>query len=198
MGDENPIRTLGDYFKPSHEGYRNTIELPVGNNVDLTLYDNESWNDLRDLSKSVKAIALPQDVSSTSDRRLVEHENQYCIEDPEQAFVEYISSRTDEAGGALPSDMVRNPKLSTSPVFDSYDEKAKENEEEEKDILKNIHVNPSTPLDPSVAFITEKFLKFNSFFESLGLFLQSSDTEVVCTKGDDGEFDGEVMFKIVK
>ncbi|GKC30788.1 zinc finger, CCHC-type containing protein [Tanacetum coccineum] len=33
MGDENPIRTLGDYSKPSHEGYRNTIELPVRNNV---------------------------------------------------------------------------------------------------------------------------------------------------------------------
>ncbi|GJW88706.1 hypothetical protein Tco_0164046, partial [Tanacetum coccineum] len=33
IGYENPIRTLGDYSKPSHEGYRNTIELPVGNNV---------------------------------------------------------------------------------------------------------------------------------------------------------------------
>ncbi|GJT93705.1 zinc finger, CCHC-type containing protein [Tanacetum coccineum] len=33
IGDENPIRSLGDYSKPSHEGYRNTIELPVGNNV---------------------------------------------------------------------------------------------------------------------------------------------------------------------
>ncbi|GJU16324.1 hypothetical protein Tco_1144290 [Tanacetum coccineum] len=33
MGDENPIYTIGDYSKPSHEGYRNTIELPVGNNV---------------------------------------------------------------------------------------------------------------------------------------------------------------------
>ncbi|GJW60221.1 hypothetical protein Tco_0109556 [Tanacetum coccineum] len=33
MGDENPIRTLGDYSKPSHEGYRNTIELPARNNV---------------------------------------------------------------------------------------------------------------------------------------------------------------------
>ncbi|GJR06716.1 zinc finger, CCHC-type containing protein [Tanacetum coccineum] len=33
MGDENPIRTLGDYSKPSHEGYMNTIEIPVGNNV---------------------------------------------------------------------------------------------------------------------------------------------------------------------
>ncbi|GKC95305.1 MAK10-like protein [Tanacetum coccineum] len=33
MGDENHIRTLGDYSKPSHEGYRNTIELPARNNV---------------------------------------------------------------------------------------------------------------------------------------------------------------------
>nr|GEU30004.1 putative reverse transcriptase domain-containing protein [Tanacetum cinerariifolium] len=31
MGDENPIRTQGDYSKPSHEDYRNTIELPKGN-----------------------------------------------------------------------------------------------------------------------------------------------------------------------
>ncbi|GKD81036.1 hypothetical protein Tco_1347875, partial [Tanacetum coccineum] len=81
---------------------------------------------------STKAIALPQDVPNTSDRRLIELENQfqclmeahfaptqptqvnkitssceicsgpydtqYCMEDPEQAFVEYTSSRTDEAG----------------------------------------------------------------------------------------------------
>ncbi|GJV71300.1 hypothetical protein Tco_1491295 [Tanacetum coccineum] len=33
MGDENQPRTLGDYSRPSHEGYRNTIELPKGNNV---------------------------------------------------------------------------------------------------------------------------------------------------------------------
>ncbi|GJR80094.1 MAK10-like protein [Tanacetum coccineum] len=166
MGDEIHIRTLGDYSKPSHEGYRNTIELPVGNNVgktrlclfqfslrdqasnwlerlpagsittwedlttrfpaqfflprrtaklrndilmfqqhhgeslseawtrfkdllqkvphhgidlwlqDLTLYDNESWNDPRDFAKPVKAISLPQDVPSTSVRRLIELENQ--------------------------------------------------------------------------------------------------------------------------
>ncbi|GKC32256.1 zinc finger, CCHC-type containing protein [Tanacetum coccineum] len=33
MGDKNHIRTLVDYSKPNHEGYRNTIELPKGNNV---------------------------------------------------------------------------------------------------------------------------------------------------------------------
>ncbi|GKB53586.1 hypothetical protein Tco_0904339 [Tanacetum coccineum] len=31
--DKNPILTLVDYSKPSHEGNKNTIELPVGNNV---------------------------------------------------------------------------------------------------------------------------------------------------------------------
>ncbi|GKE36830.1 hypothetical protein Tco_1460235 [Tanacetum coccineum] len=155
MGDANPIRTLRDYSKPSHEGYRNTIELPVGNNMvplrsdtiwtaklrnnilmfqqhqgeslseawtrfkdllqkvphhgidrwlqiqifydhvsfhlkceidraadgklhnkstdesweiieNLTLYDNESWNDPRDFAKPVKAISLPQDVPRTT------------------------------------------------------------------------------------------------------------------------------------
>ncbi|GKE31358.1 MAK10-like protein, partial [Tanacetum coccineum] len=179
MGDENPIRTLGDYSKPSYEGYRNTIELLVGNNMvplqsntirertrlrlfqfslrdqasnwlerllagsittwedlttrflaqffppgrttklrndilmfqqhhgeslseawthfkdllqkvphhsidlwfqvlleDLALYDNEIWNYPRDFAKPVNAIAFPQDVSSTSDRRLIKLENQ--------------------------------------------------------------------------------------------------------------------------
>ncbi|GJX32997.1 hypothetical protein Tco_0242852 [Tanacetum coccineum] len=33
MGDENTIRTFEDYSKPSYEGYRNTIELHVRNNV---------------------------------------------------------------------------------------------------------------------------------------------------------------------
>ncbi|GJX38903.1 hypothetical protein Tco_0252206, partial [Tanacetum coccineum] len=99
---------------------------------DLSLYDNKSWNDPRNFAKPVKEIALPQDVPSTFDRRLIElenqvqrlmeahlaptqptqvkkittsceicsgpHDTQYCMEDPEQAFVEYASSRTDEAG----------------------------------------------------------------------------------------------------
>nr|GEZ21389.1 MAK10-like protein [Tanacetum cinerariifolium] len=150
MRDENPIRTLGDYSKPNHEGYKNTIELLVVKNVDflklvnsldldsekrethlrlfqfslrdqainwlehlpagsitiwedlttcflaqffppgrtvklqeswalledLALYDNKIWNDPMDFAKPVKAIALPQDVPSTSDRRLIELENQ--------------------------------------------------------------------------------------------------------------------------
>ncbi|GJY74224.1 MAK10-like protein [Tanacetum coccineum] len=33
MGGKNQPHTLGDYSRPSHQGYRNTIELPEGNNV---------------------------------------------------------------------------------------------------------------------------------------------------------------------
>ncbi|GJS01625.1 hypothetical protein Tco_0318133 [Tanacetum coccineum] len=54
MGDENPIHTFGDYSNPSHEGYKNTIELPVGNNVvplrsdTIRLVQNEcSFHELR-------------------------------------------------------------------------------------------------------------------------------------------------------
>nr|GEV97713.1 zinc finger, CCHC-type [Tanacetum cinerariifolium] len=43
---------------------------------DIALYDNKSWNDPRDFAKSVKEISSPQDVPSTSDRHLIELENQ--------------------------------------------------------------------------------------------------------------------------
>ncbi|GKA83301.1 hypothetical protein Tco_0804896 [Tanacetum coccineum] len=106
---------------------------------DLVLYDNKSCNDPRDFAEPVKAISLPQDVPSTSDRRLVELENQvqhlmeahlapkpsvqvkkitssceicggphdtkYCMENPEQAFVDYASSRTNEVGESILSSL---------------------------------------------------------------------------------------------
>ncbi|GKE32452.1 zinc finger, CCHC-type containing protein [Tanacetum coccineum] len=39
MGGKNPVRSLGDYSKPSHEGYKNTNELPEENNVVLLQSD---------------------------------------------------------------------------------------------------------------------------------------------------------------
>ncbi|GJU67121.1 hypothetical protein Tco_1253380 [Tanacetum coccineum] len=172
MENENPIRTLRDYSRPSHEGYRNTIELPDGNNVvplrsdtiqlvqngcsfyrlwsedpnqhlkdflklvdsldldvtnrertpaggklrdknakeswalleDLSLYDNESWNDPRDFTKPLKAISLPQDVPMNKITSSCEicsgpHDTQYFMENPEQAFVQYAFSRNNEVGG---------------------------------------------------------------------------------------------------
>ncbi|GJW85584.1 hypothetical protein Tco_0158729 [Tanacetum coccineum] len=132
---------------------------------DLALYNNESWNNPKDCTKPVKAISLPQDVPSTSDRCLIKlenqvqclmeahlapkqpvqvnkitssceicsgpHDTQYYMENPEQAFFKYASSRIDEA--------------------------------------------------------EEKVRKLNSFLESFKLVPQSPNIEFVCTKEDDGD-----------
>ncbi|GJX27617.1 hypothetical protein Tco_0235696 [Tanacetum coccineum] len=123
------------------------------------------------------------------------------------------SAKTDETLDNTVKPTVKNPKLFTYPVLSarsyptenpqcstqthgsinaitihteqqsaSHDDEEKENKEEEDD-PENIH-------DLSVAFITEKVLKFNSFFESLGLVPLSSNTELICTT----EEDGDVMF----
>nr|GEU47347.1 protein kinase-like domain, concanavalin A-like lectin/glucanase domain protein [Tanacetum cinerariifolium] len=65
MGDENPIRTLRYYSKPSHEGYRNTIELTVGNNVyciddskqSYVNYNSSRANEMEGNSMAPKSIA---------------------------------------------------------------------------------------------------------------------------------------------
>ncbi|GJZ67208.1 hypothetical protein Tco_0630448 [Tanacetum coccineum] len=131
-----------------------------------------------------------------------------------------LKAITDRIAGTLPSDTIQNPTLSTYLVLSarsyptedpqcstqtnnsinaitihteqqsaSYNNGEKENKKEE-DNPKNIHVDPHTPPDPSVTFITEKVLKFNSIFESLGLVPPSSNTELIFTK----EEDGDVMF----
>ncbi|GJS03805.1 hypothetical protein Tco_0320313 [Tanacetum coccineum] len=91
MVDANHIRTLGDYSKPSYEGYRNTIELPVGNNV----------NQVQRLMEAHLAPTQPTQVNkitTSCDICSGPHDTQYCMEDPEQAFVDYASSRTNETG----------------------------------------------------------------------------------------------------
>nr|GEX86128.1 protein kinase-like domain, concanavalin A-like lectin/glucanase domain protein [Tanacetum cinerariifolium] len=215
MGDENLICTLGDYSKPSHEGYRNTIELPVKNNV----------------------------VPLRSDSIRGPYDTQYCIEDPEQAFVEYASSRTDEAGGKWytfkpeqnnlgdtynPSWRI-HPNLRLSKF--EADFKRQQGEMTNKidivlkaitdqiastlpsDTVKNpklgthpvssarsyptIDPQCSTQIHGSINAITihpkqqsDSFLKFNSLFESLRLVPSSPNVKLICTK----EEDGDVMF----
>ncbi|GJU89215.1 MAK10-like protein [Tanacetum coccineum] len=138
--EDLPTRFLAQFFLPGR-----TVKL----RNDILMFQqhhgeslSEAWthfkdllqnNDPRDFAKRVKVIALPQDVPSTFDRRLIELKNQvkrlmeahlaltqptqvnkittscgicggpydtqYCMEDSEQAFVEYASLHTDEAGG---------------------------------------------------------------------------------------------------
>ncbi|GJS21462.1 zinc finger, CCHC-type containing protein [Tanacetum coccineum] len=245
MGDVHPSLTLGDCPKPSHEGYRNTIELLVGNNVvplrsdTIRLVQNgcsfyRLWSEdpnqhLKDFLKLVDSLDLDGENRERTRLRLF----QFSLRDQARNWLERLPAGSITTWEDLTTRFLaqffppgRTAKLRNDILMfqqhheeslseawtrfkdllqkvphhgidlwlqkqsDSYDEKTKENEEEEKDSPKNINVNPSTPPDPSVAFIIKKVLKFNSFFESLGLVPQSSDTEVVCTKGDDGE----VMF----
>nr|GEU59412.1 zinc finger, CCHC-type [Tanacetum cinerariifolium] len=88
MGDENAIRTLRDYSKPSHEGYRNGIELPVWNNVvplrsdTIRLVQNgcsfhELWSEdpnqhLKDFLKLVDSLDLNGENKERTLQRLME------------------------------------------------------------------------------------------------------------------------------
>ncbi|GJX82477.1 putative ribonuclease H-like domain-containing protein [Tanacetum coccineum] len=67
MGDENFIRTLGYYSKPSHEGYRNTIELPEGKNVVPFQSDTIRTREER----STKDEAILDDISGKPDKSKV-------------------------------------------------------------------------------------------------------------------------------
>ena len=115
------------FYYHIHPSVKQTIDQAAGGRLfnkspeeawklieDLALYDNESWEDPRDLPQIVKAISLPSSSSSTSDRRIseledqVEHlmksgespkpSNQECVRSPTHASVDYVSSQPKEAG----------------------------------------------------------------------------------------------------
>ncbi|GJU24817.1 MAK10-like protein [Tanacetum coccineum] len=170
---------------------------------DLALYDNESWNDPRDFAKTVKAIALPQDVPSTSDRRLIELKNQVqCLMEDHLALTQptqvtkslpHVRSAVVLTTLSIAWKIPNKPLLNMYPRVpmkreqqsDSHDS-TEENKEEERGNPKN-HPDSPTPPDPSIAFITEKVLQFNSLFELLGLVSPSPNAKLVCTKEEDGD-----------
>nr|GEY24563.1 retrotransposon Orf1 [Tanacetum cinerariifolium] len=131
-----------------------------------------------------------------------------------------LKAITDRIAGTLPSNTVKNPKLSASPVLSarSYPtedlqcstnihssinaitihpkqhEESQLNEpdvgQEEKGNHGNINSNQHSQPDPLASITTEQVRKLNLMLKSLGLVPQSSNTKFVCFK----ENDGEVMF----
>ncbi|GJT39943.1 hypothetical protein Tco_0939808 [Tanacetum coccineum] len=198
MGDENPIRILGGYSKPSHEGYRNTIELPVGNNVvplrsdtirlvqngcsfhelwtanlrnDILIFQqnhgeslSEAWTLFKDLIHKVPHHGIDlwlqvqkfydhvnpvtrqtidqsaggklRDRNAEESWELLEDLALYDNENAKLSKFEadfkqqqsemtnkidtLLKAITDRIAGALPSDTVKNPKLSTSLVLSAH------------------------------------------------------------------------------
>ncbi|GJU46478.1 hypothetical protein Tco_1203744, partial [Tanacetum coccineum] len=122
------------------------------------------------------------------------HDTQYCMENPEQAFVDYVSSRTDEArsysGHFQPDKTIRDlpinhheksSKLSSINAITIYPKQTKKphrnksegEKQEERSNPENIDTTPPSPPDPSISFITKKVRKLNSFLESSGLVPKS-------------------------
>ncbi|GJY06360.1 putative reverse transcriptase domain-containing protein [Tanacetum coccineum] len=76
MGDENHIHTLGDYSKLSHEGYRNTIELPDPN------------QHLKDFLKLVDSL----DLDGENRERTHLHLFQFSLRDQASNWLERLSA----------------------------------------------------------------------------------------------------------
>ncbi|GKD64090.1 zinc finger, CCHC-type containing protein, partial [Tanacetum coccineum] len=74
MGDANPIRTLGDNSKPSHKGYKNTIELPDPN------------QHLKDLLKLVDSLDLDGENRERTRLRLC----QFSLRDQASNWIERL------------------------------------------------------------------------------------------------------------
>nr|GEU39181.1 zinc finger, CCHC-type [Tanacetum cinerariifolium] len=135
MGDANPIRTLGDYSKPSHEGYRNTIELPEGFHVvplrsdtierivklrnDIPMFQqhqgesiSEAWTRFKDLLRKVPhhGIDLWLQVQIFYDR----------IDHILKRTIDYAAKGRSEDVCGMTSDMMRQlpPKPSRQEAFE--------------------------------------------------------------------------------
>ncbi|GJX53986.1 hypothetical protein Tco_0282355 [Tanacetum coccineum] len=130
-------RLLQRIRRPSHEGYRNTIELPDGNNLVPLRFDTIrrmrlclflfSFRDMPALDLKRRAsigssflggFLLPfpgqfvpteahlapksptqvKKITSSCEICSGPHDTQYCMENHEQAFVNYASSRNNEVG----------------------------------------------------------------------------------------------------
>ncbi|GKB63036.1 hypothetical protein Tco_0919222 [Tanacetum coccineum] len=131
-----------------------------------------------------------------------------------------LKAITNQIAGILPSDTVKNLKLSTTLVFSARSYPTQDPQcsnmsmaqltaimihpkqpegsqvnrpdegQEGEGNLGNINSNPHPQPDPLAFIATEQVQKLNSMLESLRLVPQSSNMKCVCSKEDDGE----VMF----
>nr|GEU51279.1 hypothetical protein [Tanacetum cinerariifolium] len=89
MGDVNPICTLGDYFRPSHEGYRNTIELAEWNNVVPLRSDTIRSNAEMPLKEAEKENGA----ENRTKNKLIKSEEKELTQPEEEEAVEPSSSQ---------------------------------------------------------------------------------------------------------
>nr|GEV82021.1 transposase (putative), gypsy type [Tanacetum cinerariifolium] len=93
--------TIVDGTTPAIEPYDDLFDTNVPSTSDRHLI--ELKNQVQRLMEAHHAPTQPTQVNKITTSCEIcsgPHDTQYCMEDPEQAFVEYASSRTDEAGGS--------------------------------------------------------------------------------------------------
>ncbi|GJU68774.1 hypothetical protein Tco_1255033 [Tanacetum coccineum] len=158
---------------------------------DLALYDNESWNDLRDFAKLVKAISLPQDVPMNKIVFSCEisdgpHDTQYCMVNPEQAFVYYASSCIDEAGG-----LVSNFMASQDARLFKFEADLKQQQSEmtnKLDTVKNpkLNVNPTSLVLSALSYPMEDPQSSSNPFNSYTLRASCGELDAQPSPPDEG------------
>ncbi|GJT55980.1 MAK10-like protein [Tanacetum coccineum] len=166
LRSEDPNQHLKDFLK-----LVDSLDLDVANRErthliwalleDLALYDNESWNDPRDFAKPVKAISLPQDVLNTSDRRLIELENQV------QRFME---------AHLPPNSSVQVNKIASSCEICSGPHDTQYCMENSSKLLLTMHPRVPTKWEasgllsnPSKTIMVTPIIRYGKFTQTLGL-----------------------------
>ncbi|GJR25351.1 hypothetical protein Tco_1101583 [Tanacetum coccineum] len=93
MGDANPIRTLGDYSNPSHKGYRNTIELPIGiiGNITLFLIPENDFSMTFLLDNSSTRLVLIGNSSYGRKAHLLENKQTLSVGVFDEAFSTWVA-----------------------------------------------------------------------------------------------------------
>ncbi|GJZ11170.1 zinc finger, CCHC-type containing protein [Tanacetum coccineum] len=114
MGDANPIRTLGDYSKPSHEGYRNTIELPAGNNVREEI--NDRIAEMLELLKELTTNMDPEKVLIREEAKSPVTKNM-PLKEPRRRLKLKMEPKTNQSKELKEKKQQRHPAL--SPFNDS-------------------------------------------------------------------------------
>ncbi|GJX75233.1 hypothetical protein Tco_0313828 [Tanacetum coccineum] len=225
---------LGDTYNPSWRSHpilrwrqpqnsqNNFSNLPnrfqTNNSIPNRCFNNrpQSFNNQSNLEGLVSNFMASQDT------RLSQFEADFKHQQSEMTnkIDTVLKAITDQIAGTLPSDTVKNPKLSTSSVLSACSYPTKDPQcstqthgsinaitihpkqpegsqvnrpdegHEEEDNLGNTNSNPHPQPDPLASITAEQVRKLNSMLESLGLVPQSSNMKFVCSKEDDGE----VMF----
>nr|GEV04717.1 hypothetical protein [Tanacetum cinerariifolium] len=116
MGDEKPISTLGDYSKPSHEGYRNTIELPegkCGNNeaIDESKYEEEKPLKEVDMTNEVERRVDDKPAKSVRENVIKNEEEEPAGVSSSHAVGYYLKHKINEK---LIEGLVENQKFNDS------------------------------------------------------------------------------------